>query len=196
MRRGWATMSTLDIINRVHGTSARYIDLTGSTACQEGTDARGLLGDVPVKFISFHEDIRPPYVGTFSKFKNSKDAFRLGRRPVAKTREELDYEYDSEAEWEEPEEGEELGSEGEEDEESVADTEELEEFLDDEGAEEIQKPKKKLPNGDMQPTSTGVCWQDEAERFLRDTRDLPVNPQNFSLESLLGELAFSRLYRA
>ena len=49
------------------------------------------------KFLSFCEDVRPPYYGTWSK--TSKDV--TGRRPFGKDTSCFDYEYDSEAEWEE-----------------------------------------------------------------------------------------------
>jgi chromatin assembly factor 1 subunit A len=48
------------------------------------------------RFLRFVEDVRPPYYGTWSK-KSSKIS---GRRPFGKDV-VMDYEYDSEAEWEE-----------------------------------------------------------------------------------------------
>jgi len=62
------------------------------------------------KFLGFHEDIRPPYRGTWSK--TSK--LVTGRRPWGKDISHLDYENDSEGEWEEgdDDEGEDLQEDG------------------------------------------------------------------------------------
>jgi chromatin assembly factor 1 subunit A len=49
------------------------------------------------RFLSFREDTRPPYHGTWSK----KSFIVTGRRPFAKDTSQLDYDYDSEVEWEE-----------------------------------------------------------------------------------------------
>ena len=49
------------------------------------------------RFLSFHEDTRPPYHGTWSK----KSYLVTGRRPFGKDTSHLNYDYDSEAEWEE-----------------------------------------------------------------------------------------------
>ena len=68
-----------------------------------------------MKLLQFHEDVRPPYFGTFSKRSNAVS----GRRPLGKAQ-ELDYDNDSEAEWEEePMEGDDCGSADEEDEEEA-----------------------------------------------------------------------------
>jgi len=49
------------------------------------------------KFLGFHEDVRPPYRGTWSK----SSPLVTGRRPFMKDTRYLDYENDSEEEWEE-----------------------------------------------------------------------------------------------
>jgi chromatin assembly factor 1 subunit A len=49
------------------------------------------------RFLSFHEDCRPPYHGTWSK----RSTIVTGKSPFAKDTTHLDYDYDSEAEWEE-----------------------------------------------------------------------------------------------
>ena len=62
------------------------------------------------KFLGFHEDVRPPYRGTWSK----KSDVVNGRNSCrAKDTKYMDYEHDSEAEWEEgdDEEGEDLQDE-------------------------------------------------------------------------------------
>ncbi|CAH7678453.1 hypothetical protein PPACK8108_LOCUS12981 [Phakopsora pachyrhizi] len=62
---------------------------------------------VPLKFLRFHEDVRPGYVGTWSK--NSR--LVSGRNPYGKDTCLFNYDYDSEADWaEEDGEGEDLGA--------------------------------------------------------------------------------------
>ncbi|KAI8843972.1 hypothetical protein BJ741DRAFT_589692 [Chytriomyces cf. hyalinus JEL632] len=90
------------------------------------------------KFLKFQEDYRPPYFGTWTK----KSRVIKGKNPWAKDvgGGVLNYEVDSEAEWEEDEPGEELQSEDEEDDGAVsgpnavgtggeADGEELDDWL-------------------------------------------------------------------
>jgi len=62
------------------------------------------------KFLGFHEDVRPPYRGTWSK----SSSLVTGRRPWGKDAQHLDYENDSEEEWEEgdDDEGEDLQEDG------------------------------------------------------------------------------------
>jgi chromatin assembly factor 1 subunit A len=75
------------------------------------------------KFLRFHEDCRPPYHGTWSK----SSSIVKGKNPFAKDTTYLEYDYDSEAEWEEGDEeaGEDvendMGDEEEENEEEEGD---------------------------------------------------------------------------
>lgn len=72
-----------------------------------------------LKFLKFFEDYRPPYHGTWSK---PKSRFVSGRHPFGKDESHLNYEIDSEAEWdEEAEDGEDLDSVAKDDEEEDAD---------------------------------------------------------------------------
>ncbi|KAF0429403.1 chromatin assembly factor 1 subunit A-domain-containing protein [Gigaspora margarita] len=64
-----------------------------------------------MKLLQFEENYRPPYYGTWTK--SSK--IISGRCPFAKDTSILDYEYDSDLEWEEEEEGEELKSDDDDD---------------------------------------------------------------------------------
>jgi chromatin assembly factor 1 subunit A len=68
------------------------------------------------KFLRFHEDVRPPYFGTWSK----RGSIVTGKTPFRKETTLLEYDYDSEAEWEEGDDeiGEDLeNGEGDDDEE-------------------------------------------------------------------------------
>ncbi|KAJ3290709.1 hypothetical protein HK104_006558 [Borealophlyctis nickersoniae] len=65
------------------------------------------------KLLQFAENFRPAYWGTWSK----KSKTVTGRRPFSRDSDVFDYDFDSEAEWEEDEPGEELKSDDEEEEE-------------------------------------------------------------------------------
>ncbi|KAK6092944.1 hypothetical protein MT418_006934 [Batrachochytrium dendrobatidis] len=104
-------------------------------------DGNILLQSRTWKLIGFAENIRPPYFGTWSKVSK----YVTGRRPFCNKEPTLEYDVDSEAEWEEDEPGEELKSEDEdEDEDITADDDEDENqwlvphgyLSDDEGIEE------------------------------------------------------------
>lgn len=109
-----------------------------------------------MKYIHFSEDVRPPYYGTYTKNYGDAEARRLARNPIARVRKDTQYDYDSEAEWEEPEEGEDLDSDGEDDgDEDIED--DMDGFLDD---DEDAQLKRRLISGDLVPVSTGLCWED------------------------------------
>ncbi|XP_055677413.1 chromatin assembly factor 1 subunit A [Lutzomyia longipalpis] len=140
-----------------------------------------------VKFLSFHENQRPPYYGTWRK-KSSK----LGpRNPFGKDEKLFDYEVDSDDEWEEEEPGESLhGSDDEKDKESEDDyevdndffvphghlsDEELqnEDEVDEDNSPEMQKAKLKLLQQEfademkkktekLKPRLIGCIWQSES----------------------------------
>ncbi len=100
------------------------------------------------KFLGFHEDIRPPYHGTWSKPVSSTVT---GRTPFGKDTQYLDYDIDSEAEWEEDDDdqGEDCDDDAADEEEEVAqnDDEENDGWLaaeDDLGIEEDDEETKEL----------------------------------------------------
>ncbi|XP_012727122.2 chromatin assembly factor 1 subunit A [Fundulus heteroclitus] len=103
----------------------------------DGTPDRKRYG--PMKLLQFHENYRPAYWGTWRK----KSSHISPRCPLRQDKDLLDYEVDSDEEWEEEEPGESLShSEGEEEEEGGEDDDEEDDgFLvphgylsDDEGA--------------------------------------------------------------
>ncbi|KAI9721647.1 MAG: hypothetical protein M1828_005014 [Chrysothrix sp. TS-e1954] len=159
--------SVRHIIDNLSESDGRTIDPHSGAAVR--WDTFESLRRIPIKYIHFHEDVRPPYIGTSTRVSSISELLRLARNPVRQQRPELDYDEDSEAEWEEPEEGEELNSDGESDAESAADTEEMEEFLDDEGAEDGQRARKKNISNDMEPISTGLCWENNCGHAAFDT---------------------------
>lgn len=154
-RRGLPSCSIVDVIERVNNTSEHPIDLTDDDTSSTKQPLE-LLKHIPMKYIHFGEDVRPPYYGTYTRTYTDTQARRLARNPTARLRQDTSYDYDSEAEWEEPEEGEDLDSEGDEDLEEDAE-DDMDGFLDD---EEDPQLKRRLISGDLQPISTGLCWQD------------------------------------
>lgn len=154
-RRGLQICSIVDVIERVNNTSDHPIDLTDDETTN-ATQPLDLLKQIPMKYIHFGEDVRPPYYGTYTRSFTDTEALRLARKPTARVRQDTNYDYDSEAEWDEPEEGEDLDSEGDDDLEEDAE-DDMDGFLDD---EEDPQVKRRLISGDLQPISTGLCWQD------------------------------------
>ncbi|KAJ5958437.1 Chromatin assembly factor 1 subunit A [Penicillium vulpinum] len=142
-----------------------------------------LLRKVTMKSLKFGEDIRPPYQGTYTRCVSELSARRLARNPYHRGLPDTDYDYDSEAEWEEPEEGEELDSE-EEDEGSDEGEDDLEGFLDDED-DALAEGKRRLIVGDLEPVSTGIKWaangvEREMEVYrmetISDAVKFPIDP--------------------
>lgn len=153
-RRGLKAATIAEVIERVNSSSDHPIDLTDDKA---STTPIEMLKEIPMKYIHFGEDVRPPYYGTYTRSYTDLEATRIARNPLSRLRQDTNYDYDSEAEWEEPEEGEDLDSEGDDDDENEAE-DDMEGFLDD---EEDPQLKRRLISGDLQPVSTGLCWQDE-----------------------------------
>lgn len=164
-RRGTKHVTPVrDIMAELLGTSAssRPIDLTTDAQNRKLRTAREALHQVRFKILKFVEDVRPPYTGTYTKEPSNISLARLARNSLRRVK-ELDYEYDSEAEWEEPGEDEEdLGSEDEEEEDIEG--EDFDGFLDD-ADDEVAKSRRALMVGDsLEPVSTGLCWEDERGR--------------------------------
>ncbi|KAJ4401061.1 chromatin assembly factor-I (CAF-I) p90 subunit [Didymella pomorum] len=153
--RGLRTAFIKDVVKRVHGSPDRPIDLTTDAEISREQPLE-MLNTIPMKYLHFGEDVRPPYYGTYTKYYPFTAERRLARNPVLRIRQDTNYDYDSEAEWEEPEEGEDLDSDGEDDLEEEGD-DDMDGFLDD---EEDPQLKRRMLSGDLEPISTGLCWED------------------------------------
>ena len=168
--------SVRNLVSQIQSSDSNTIDLT-----QE--DPLRLLKNVPLKFLKYAEDVRPPYVGTYTKTPVDCSVATLCRNPFKRALPLVAYDYDSEVEWEEPEEGEDLDSEGEEelDEEDVDD---MDGFLDD---DDVEGPKRRHIMGDIEPVSTGIRWventneKEQVVPFGKSTLDLTT----LRVESLL-----------
>jgi len=156
------------------------IDRSEQSSQALAEDAMTTIRSMPLKCIYYSTDVRPPYIGTYTKVSDN-DGTRMARRPFRRLRTDTDYDYDSEADWEEPEEGEDLLSDGDSDGESNAETDDMDGFLDDEGATGVSKGRFLL-GGDLVPESTGLCW----ENLEGLTLDSPISMREYKLSLLLG----------
>ncbi|KAK2756426.1 chromatin assembly factor-I (CAF-I) p90 subunit [Arachnomyces sp. PD_36] len=159
-RRGKQRLpSVKEILLKMQGSPSNPINLTEEKVPNNSNeDPKAILRKIRVKSLKFSEDVRPPYQGTFTRPIPEHSALRLSRNPFKREMPGINYDYDSEAEWEEPEEGEDLDSEGEEEMSDDGD-EDMEGFLDD-ADEDQANPKRKMIVGDLEPTCSGLCWED------------------------------------
>ncbi|KAL2067512.1 hypothetical protein VTL71DRAFT_1937 [Oculimacula yallundae] len=144
------------------GNSAKPIDLTTDSQNSRIIRTGDLLKKVPMKILHFQEDVRPPYRGTYTS-RPVAGVSRLARNPLRRDLPNTDYDYDSEAEWvQDDEDAEDLKSEGDEEEE-LGDDEDMDDFLDDEN-DETANSRRLVLQGDLEPVSTGLCWEDRKRR--------------------------------
>ena len=156
----------------------RIAEGDNAAVSSSATKAMQILQSTPLKTIYFSVDVRPPYVGTYTKI-SGPEGHRLARQPFKQGRTDTNYDYDSEAEWEEPEEGEDLLSDAGSDAESNSETDDMEGFLDDEGTE---GPKRRFLLGNQEPVSSGLCWQD-----VDGQQNCPISLREYKLSLLLGK---------
>ncbi|CZR56587.1 related to chromatin assembly complex, subunit p90 [Phialocephala subalpina] len=176
--RGRRRMPVREIMTDFYeGKASRPIDLTTDSQNSQIKRTTDLLKAVPMKFLKFQEDVRPPYRGTYTS-RPVNGMAKLARNPIRRDLPDTNYDYDSEAEWIEDEDAEDLKSEGDEEEELDED-EDMEGFLDDEG-DETSSSKRLVLQGDLEPISTGLCWED------RKKRNTNVKMVAYKMEVILG----------
>ncbi len=184
-RRPPPLISVKNLVEQLHGTAQNPIDLTDSQFTKVAKKPADQLKTIPLKFLKFREDVRPPYIGTYTRLQDGASIAQLARNPFSRTLPQTDYDYDSEAEWEEPGEGEDLDSEGEEELGDDEDEGEMEEFLDD--AEADARAIKRRPLlGDLEPTCTGICWEGPKTPTAK-YGDLALDLLMFKLDVLMGK---------
>ena len=167
--RGYSIPRVRDLMTQSQKDPIDLTDSENNTSLTKSSHQPTLINALralPVKYLHFAEDVRPPYYGTFTRLQSLAAARSLSRNPLSKQLPDTNYEYDSEAEWEEPEEGEDIKSDEEEDdEEEDGDGEDdIATFLDDEEAEGVgMGGKRKMPlgSGDLEPVCSGLWWEDE-----------------------------------
>ena len=175
--------SVREIVERIHGTFQSPIDLTGPKTRKIDQKPIEQLERVSMKYLKFAEDVRPPYIGTYTK-NSSPATSKLCKNPFVRSLPFTDYDYDSEVEWEDPGEGEDLDSEAEEELGDDEEGDEMEGFLDDEEAVEGIRGanvKHRPLIGDLEPISTGLCW---------DVQGIESAPSNFDVPTPLDLRCF------
>lgn len=160
------------------GNASKPIDLTTDSQNSQIKRTGDVLRKIPMKLLQFQEDVRPPYRGTYTS-RPVTGMTKLARNPMRRDLPDTNYDYDSEAEWQEDEDAEDLKSEGEEEEEAD-DDEDMEGFLDDEN-DETANSRRLVLQGDLEPISTGLCWED------RKKRNTNVKMMAYRMEIILGK---------
>jgi chromatin assembly factor 1 subunit A len=161
------------------GNASKPIDLTTDSQNSQIKRTGDLLRKIPMKLLQFQEDVRPPYRGTYTS-RPVTGMTKLARNPMRRDLPDTNYDYDSEAEWQEDEDAEDLKSEGDEEEEAD-DDEDMEGFLDDEN-DETANSRRLVLQGDLEPISTGLCWED------RKKRNTNVKMMAYRMEIILGKI--------
>lgn len=186
--RGKKYPSVRELMSEHYGLMSNPIDLTSGSQSLQVKNAQQTLKGIPVKQISFHEDVRPGYYGTVTSVQSLQNLKKLARNPTAKDL-PLNYDYDSEAEWvqgdEEPgddEDGEDLSDEDDDEEE---DDKSIDEFLDD--SEDVARVRGPFAMSTLEPEISGICFEDHK-------RQNP-NPQlhTFRMEFLLRKYCCSKI---
>ncbi|KAG9234420.1 chromatin assembly factor 1 subunit A-domain-containing protein [Amylocarpus encephaloides] len=157
--RGKRCMPVREIMAGYSGDASGPIDLTTDSQNSQIKKKKDLLRQVPMKYLAFAEDVRPPYRGTYTS-QPVNGINKLARNPLRKDLPNANYDYDSEAEWVEDEDGEECNSDGEED-DGGDDGDDMDGFLDDENDDLANASRATMPSNDLQPISTGLCWEDK-----------------------------------
>ncbi|QSZ34152.1 hypothetical protein DSL72_005740 [Monilinia vaccinii-corymbosi] len=180
LKRGKSIIAVRDIMAELSGNPLKPIDLTTDSQNSQIKRTRAQLKDVRIKYLKFQEDVRPPYHGTYTHTPMC-GVSKLARNPMRRDLPNTNYDYDSEAEWIEDEDAEDLNSEGEEDEEGLDDVEDMDGFLDDEN-DELLNSRRALGGiqGDLEPVSTGLCWED------RKKRSTNVKVMPYRMEFIIG----------
>lgn len=189
IRRQCRRTTVRDIVARIHGSVDHAVDLTESKSERSAQKPTHWLKAVSTKYLKFAEDVRPPYIGTYSKLPAGCTVSKLCRNPFTRGLPQTNYDYDSEAEWEEPGEGEDLDSEGEEELGDDDEGDEMDGFLDDEDAGDgigVAGNRRRLVIGDLEPVSTGLCWDEGQDRRGGDGQST-IDLRAFRLEIMLGK---------
>jgi chromatin assembly factor 1 subunit A len=186
-RRARPVQPVSKILSETNGSQSAPVDLT---------DPAGPLENVPYKYLFYREDVRPAYQGTFTRSVPPRKARKLAINPSYRGLPNINYDYDSEAEWAEPEEGDEEVLD--DDEKSVDEDgdEEMDDFLDDEG----EQVKRQLLVGELEPNCSGLCWEGGIDSsqpqldlsayrmdVLHDSMQFPIDPYSTTHWSDIGK---------
>ncbi|KAF2455542.1 chromatin assembly factor 1 subunit A-domain-containing protein [Lineolata rhizophorae] len=184
MSRGIRYPCVKNIMEHLEGTPQKPLEL--DCAMSDQKSALELLKTVPMKYIHFHEDVRPPYCGTYTRLLSQKQVRMLATNPCSRVLPDVDYDYDSEAEWVETgdEVGHDIDMEDEEEEEDDGD-EEMKDFLDDDECFEDVRPTHHLITGELVPSCTGLCWEGADGKVRSAETGAEVDFAEYKVASLL-----------
>lgn len=177
-RRGRVYPSVRKIMSEFHDLSSNApAGLSAASQNAQILHALQALKKVPLKSIKFKEDVRPPYIGTISGLPPGLKSLQiLAKKPTSRNLLPLNYDYDSEAEWQE-EDGEDVDDLDDEEEEADND-EDMADFLDD--SEDVG-PSRMVFSGGMEPESSGLCWENRKRASPEDKM------LKYRLEWILGK---------
>lgn len=154
--RGKSYPSVKELLADDEGGMSNPIDLIAERL---SLPSRRSLEDIPMKQLSFHEDVRPAYYGTITSVPTFPKLKKLAKKPIAKDL-PLDYDYDSEAEWVQGDEEEDVEGMDEMSEEEDEEDETMHDFLDD-ADDTARVPGPLAPAGaSMEPEVSGICFED------------------------------------
>jgi chromatin assembly factor 1 subunit A len=191
--RGHEMPSISQIVEALNSSADHASDPNAPAYAHSAGGPLSMLKGIPMKYLHFDLDVRPPYYGTYTAPYTRVQARKLARNPFSRTRQDTNYDYDSEAEWEEPEEGEDLNSDGEDDLDDDAE-DDMDGFLDDEEDDQV---KRRLISGDLVPLSTGLCWEDTENiaRLNDGSGAICTELRDFKMGILLGKLVYTSSLR-
>lgn len=183
--RGKQCISVRQIMAEMSNSPSRPVDLTNNSQNSPIRKTGDLLKSVPLKYLKFAEDVRPPYRGTYTS-RPIHGVAKLARNPLRRDLPDTNYDYDSEAEWIEDEDAEDLNSEGEEDDAELDDVDDMDGFLDDEN-DELLTSRRQVLQGDLEPISTGLCWEDKRGKNTNTMME-------YRMETILGMPLFLSIF--
>ncbi|KAK9457871.1 chromatin assembly factor 1 subunit A-domain-containing protein [Dipodascopsis uninucleata] len=156
-------------------TTKEVVGLINNAKVSE-EEVRTVLAKLPRRFLRFYEDIRPPYYGTFTK------ANMIPRSNPFWRDDRINYDYDSEAEWVDEDDGGEV-----DDLEAMSDDDDgaesgIGDFIDDDDmndflvAEELGEEPRRRVVCPLIPVAQGVCFTDliTGENSEFDARGLEI----------------------
>ncbi|KAI5298632.1 NEDD8-conjugating protein ubc12 [Ascosphaera pollenicola] len=112
--------SVKEILHMLYHPTSWRTELANTPQLEPSVNPEHLIKQIPMKTLQFAEDVRPPYQGTFTRPISPRDAASLARNPFRRAIPGINYDYDSEAEWDDPEEGEDLDSDDGDEEQQYA----------------------------------------------------------------------------
>ncbi|KXJ93285.1 chromatin assembly factor 1 subunit A-domain-containing protein [Microdochium bolleyi] len=171
--RGAVPQSVKEIMEAANNVQIK----SESQTANELQNAQQQLNRITMKALKFYEDVRPPYIGTITTPLLTSALRRLSRRPTGRSLNMLNYDYDSEAEWQDDD-GEDLMSEDEE--EELDGEDELDDFLDD--SDDVMPLARPAFRGELEPTIVGICFEEK--------KGVAASPalENFKVDFLLDTL--------